>query len=323
MIGREGRSGCKGDYAAICKHEYAICRRKITPEKQNNLRNIVHKKGIVRQKGVDKGAVSDIIKLAFELLSEGGAHDHTRRFKKRSSSEPRSPTPSPRGCERRVVLRKRILRSSRHRPGQVRDASSCFGGWAPYHADSQGVWLFPSSVLSSSNSLQEQRFARINPETARSQACLQTFRGSHVLHMSAGRRRQITSCASSGRNGVEQIWNFNPSPEHRTCVAADEKKRAIENESNSCRIPSASIEEWRVRYEDLRLRYLKQGVPLNRGWGLSLFISQGLVAWIKAWPSKPPIPPSSSSNENSGALECPAALRGKFIILLANMVSSH
>jgi hypothetical protein len=121
------------------------------------------------------------------------------------------------------------------------------------------------------------------------------------------------------------LRDFSPSPEHRTRVEAIVKKGAIEAETGQ--IPSAPMEEWRVRYEELRGQFLKQALSWNRGWGLALFIAQGLVAWMKAWPGKPTLPSSRSFERNSGspsgALECPASLRDEFVILLANMVSSN
>jgi len=41
-------------------------------------------------------------------------------------------------------------------------------------------------------------------------------------------------------------------------------------------------EAWSVRYEQLRTDWLRQEI----GWGLSLFVRQGMAAWMKAWPAE-------------------------------------
>lgn len=41
-------------------------------------------------------------------------------------------------------------------------------------------------------------------------------------------------------------------------------------------------ETWSVRYEQLRTDWLRQEI----GWGLSLFVRQGMAAWMKAWPAE-------------------------------------
>lgn len=325
MIVGEGWTSCKENYAAKRKYEYAVYGEVGAPAGVAAVAIKGVFGGVFRQKGVDEERVSGIMKLAPKALAGGDGHDHAQRRKNRSSPEARSLTPPPGGCEGRVVLRKRVLRPSRYRPGEVRNAPPRFGGWASYHPGDQDVWILPSIVLSRPKGLYGQRPTRTHSQTARSQTRSQTLRGGHGFHLSAGQGRQISSCTSSGRNGVELLWDFSPSQEHRTCVEAIAKKRAIEAENNPCQIPSAPIEEWRFRYEDLRGQFLKQGVSSIRGWGLALFISQGLVAWMMAWPDKLTIPPSRSFGEDSGspsgALE-PPALRDELVILLANMVSS-
>jgi hypothetical protein len=43
-----------------------------------------------------------------------------------------------------------------------------------------------------------------------------------------------------------------------------------------------SAEAWSARYEQLRANWLNQEI----GWGQSLFIRQGMAAWMKAWPAR-------------------------------------
>ena len=48
--------------------------------------------------------------------------------------------------------------------------------------------------------------------------------------------------------------------------------------------PGFSRETWSARYEQLRTRWIHQ----ESSWGQALFLRQGLVAWMTAWPLEPP-----------------------------------
>jgi len=64
---------------------------------------------------------------------------------------------------------------------------------------------------------------------------------------------------------------------------ATAKKGAIDPAADSfglCRVPAV---QWTARYEQLRQQALEQGCG-GRGWGLTLFLRRGLVAWMRAWP---------------------------------------
>jgi len=49
---------------------------------------------------------------------------------------------------------------------------------------------------------------------------------------------------------------------------------------------SGTCEEWTTRYEDLRREVLDGWASGGGRWGYTLFIRQGLVAWMRAWPKR-------------------------------------
>jgi hypothetical protein len=61
------------------------------------------------------------------------------------------------------------------------------------------------------------------------------------------------------------------------------KKRAIDTAPNSFGLCCVPAVQWTARYEQLRGQALEQGCG-GRGWGLTLFLQRGLVAWMRAWP---------------------------------------
>jgi hypothetical protein len=56
--------------------------------------------------------------------------------------------------------------------------------------------------------------------------------------------------------------------------------------------PGTSCEAWSARYEQLRANWFDQ----QTGWGQTLFIRQGMAAWIRAWSAATP-PGSMVSGE--------------------------
>ena len=77
-----------------------------------------------------------------------------------------------------------------------------------------------------------------------------------------------------------------------------------------------------ARYEDLR-RSAREGISsISGSWGLTLFVRQGLAAWMHAWPRQmgddPPIPEPTLPSVPSSAL--PTSLSGQLVTVLANMI---
>jgi hypothetical protein len=50
--------------------------------------------------------------------------------------------------------------------------------------------------------------------------------------------------------------------------------------------PEEAKEGWTYRYEDLRRGALQGYAPVRNSWGVALFLRQGLVAWMHAWPKE-------------------------------------
>jgi hypothetical protein len=58
-------------------------------------------------------------------------------------------------------------------------------------------------------------------------------------------------------------------------------------------------------------------------WGMALFIRQGMVGWMRAWPKRD-VPPDTEKYQPAVVIatptSVPASLRNQITILLANMV---
>jgi len=84
---------------------------------------------------------------------------------------------------------------------------------------------------------------------------------------------------------------------------------------------AASRGDWTGRYEDLRRRVMEEAGRLPRGPGVSMFVRQGLAAWMQAWPEEAPgpIPPPATHQP----AQLPAGLYADVIQLLVDMIFHH
>lgn len=81
-------------------------------------------------------------------------------------------------------------------------------------------------------------------------------------------------------------------------------------------------EQWTARYEQLRQHAVEQGCG-GRGWGLTLFLRRGFVAWMQAWPQTS----SAGRRQEAAPQEEPgerirvrAELRDEVVSVWVNMV---
>jgi len=88
---------------------------------------------------------------------------------------------------------------------------------------------------------------------------------------------------------------------------------------------------WTTRYEDLRRRAHEEGGGTDVAWGLALFLRQGLVAWMQAWPAPAAgaaylspvalaMSPVSPSVLPSSSWALPADLTRQLVPVLARMI---
>ena len=79
---------------------------------------------------------------------------------------------------------------------------------------------------------------------------------------------------------------------------------------------------WAARYEQLRCQALHEGCG-SRGWGLTLFLRRGLVAWMRAWPPVPSPEPQrqeTRQGEPEDRLRFSAELRDEVVSVWVDMV---
>ncbi len=82
--------------------------------------------------------------------------------------------------------------------------------------------------------------------------------------------------------------------------------------------PEASCDAWTGRYEDLRRRVTEEDGRLPRGAEVTVFVRQGMAAWMEAWTEEAPSPPPRSIAH--APLQLPTGLYADITQLLVNML---
>lgn len=81
-------------------------------------------------------------------------------------------------------------------------------------------------------------------------------------------------------------------------------------------------EQWTARYEQLREQALEEGCG-GRGWGLTLFLRRGMVAWMGAWPqtsSAAPAREQATPEEPEQRMRLSTELRDEVVSVWVDMV---
>jgi hypothetical protein len=78
-------------------------------------------------------------------------------------------------------------------------------------------------------------------------------------------------------------------------------------------------QEWVTRYEQLRSDALSQGQGISSGFGLTLFLRQGMVAWMQAC-SRAVTPPAPALAQPSPVSSLPGDLRTQAVLILAGIL---
>ena len=77
--------------------------------------------------------------------------------------------------------------------------------------------------------------------------------------------------------------------------------------------------EWVARYEQLRSDALSRGQGIATGFGLTLFLRHGMVAWMRAC-SCAVTPPAYVSAQPSSVSSLPCDVRGQAVLILAEIL---
>ena len=78
-------------------------------------------------------------------------------------------------------------------------------------------------------------------------------------------------------------------------------------------------QDWVARYEQLRSDALSRGQGISTGFGLTLFLRHGMMAWMRAC-SYSVTPPASVSAQPNPVSSLPCDVRAQAVLILAGIL---
>ena len=202
-------------------------------------------------------------------------------------TKPRSQVPCPpargllaspsRASHRRTVFNSRIFRSSRPGSGQVRDATPGAKRGTGCEPVGSPLRLLASLVLSNTGCVPTGRSAGTDATEAGAEKSAQAHRRSACFRPPGTAGRSFPASSISGFTSQRQVRHYRSSTQHRACFDAQSKKTPVNKDS-----PDATPQqEWVAHYEQLRSDALNRGHGICSGFGLTVFLRQGMTAWMR------------------------------------------
>jgi hypothetical protein len=238
-------------------------------------------------------------------------------------NEPRSEVPCPPAREllaspsrtghRRTVFNSRIFRSTGPGSGQVRDAAP--GAKRGTSSESVSSELRPLAplVLSSAGRFPTGRFAGTDATEAGAQKSAQAHPRSARFRPPSTAGRSLSPSGISGFANQRQVRHDRSSAQHRACFGAQSKKTPV-NEEPAHSIPQ---KEWASHYEQLRSDTLQAGY--GSGFGLAVFLRQGMAAWMRV--CSPAVPPPTREFAPPALVSSlPGDVRTQAVLILAGIL---
>jgi hypothetical protein len=177
---------------------------------------------------------------------------------------------------RRTVSDSRVFRSSRFGTSQIRDAAPSSNRGTAGQPIGECLRVLAPFLLPSAGGLPAGRTPGAHAAEARTEAGTQAHRRSARFPAPGASARSILACGGSEFARPGQVRHQRSSAQHRACLGAESKK----NEGNQILTLSVASEGFVARYEQLRNSALSRSSPSASNFGLTLFLRQGMIAWM-------------------------------------------
>ncbi len=220
-----------------------------------------------------------------------------------------------RASHRRTVFNSRIFRSSRPGSGQVRDAAPGAKRGTGCEPVGSPLRLLASLVLSSAGCVPTGRSAGTDATEAGAEKSAQAHRRSACFRPPGTAGRSFPAPCISSFISQRQVRHHRSSTQHRARFDAQSKKTAV-NEDPPHSIPQ---QDWVAHYEQLRSDALNQGHGISSGFGLTVFLRQGMTAWMRAC-FRAVTPPARECAPSSPVSSLPDDVRTQAVFILAGIL---
>jgi hypothetical protein len=213
----------------------------------------------------------------------------------------------------------RLFRSSRPHSGQVRDATSGTRRGQTHSTSGQELRLVATIVLSGASGLSGIRVGGLASSTAWAAGRSQTNRRCNEVRSRTEGGRCFLVTQAAGASRPSRVWLEGASAQHRPPVAPS-KKTAV----SSSAVDLVSAKECLIRaYEDLRHQVLDIAKDNKPGPGLALFLSRGMLDWMRACVQFFHVTPEKAPEPTNQPEPVPSSIRVEMVMLLAGMLLHH
>jgi hypothetical protein len=224
---------------------------------------------------------------------------------------------SPTG-HRRTVSDTRVFRSSRSRSGQVRNAAPGPNRGTAGEPIGRRLRVLPAFLLPGAGEFPTARPAGIAAPEAGAQTSSQALRRGARIYPPSPSGRSLLTPGGFGFTHPGPLWHRGSSTQHRARFGAQSKKTAV----NEVLPQSAAGEDWAACYEQLRTDVLSQAA--GSGFGLIVFLRQGMTAWMRACAcAVAPAPASKSAQLLNPVNSLPGDVRSQAAVILAGILLHH
>ena len=175
------------------------------------------------------------------------------------------------------VPRWRVLRSARHRAGQVRDAAPRIGRECVGDQCDRRVRRVEANLLSDKSQLRGSRNRRVGTQEAGSARSTQGAGRSAGIYSRETDGERAHSSAPAGRADPEEIRSRYP-PQDDRASSCGKKNRALTVDG----VRSEWLANAGSQYEALRNGALGHVLAPEARWGLLLFLRRGMWGWAQA-----------------------------------------
>ncbi len=262
------------------------------------------------QKSLDKRDMYDVI------IFTGRAHapTSTARFANQTpvASPPRHPQPPSGSRHPCAVSSRRLLRSRRSRPSQVRDAASGSRRPTLRQRVRRSLRTVPAILLPSPSSFSRGRIFRFASAQARATRRPQVDRRGHGVRRPTANSGCFAHRSAVGRFGPKAIPSAGASPQHSTPTTASKK-----NLLSPPATRGGNFETLQAGYETLRAQALNGA----RAPGLNLILHHGLGEWMQVCSCSPVVTTTAELPVTAAANPqlLPPGMRTEVVIILAGM----
>jgi hypothetical protein len=222
---------------------------------------------------------------------------------------------SSRTGHRRTVSDSRVLRCPRPCSGQVRNGAPGRSRGSAGEPIGSRLWVLPALVLPGASKLPTGWPAGSNAPEAGPQTSSQAYRRGARIYPRSSSGRSIPALGGPGFAHPGPLWRHGSSTQHRTRFGAQSKKTVV----NEMLLQSAAAENWTACYEQLRQGVLGQAT--GGGFGLIVFLRQGMAAWMRACAVPLAAAPTGASVPPLDAVSSlPGDVRSQAAVILAGIL---